>query len=62
MQMFILIIILFIALFLVNLKSSLSGKWYTIKDVLIDTTIETIIILFFVTMMLALSKIFAYYS
>lgn len=62
MQMFVLIVILFITLFLVNFKSSLSGKWYTIKDVLIDTTIETVVILIFVTMILALSKIIAYYS
>ena len=49
-------------LFLVNFKLSLSGKLYTIKDALIDTTIETIVILMFVTMILALSKIIAYYS
>ena len=49
-------------LFLVNFKSNLSGKWYTIKDALIDTTIETIVILMFITIILALSKILAYYS
>lgn len=62
MQIFILIIILFTMLFLVNFKLSLSGKLYTVKDALIDTTIETIVILFFLTIILAMSKIIAYYS
>lgn len=62
MQMVILIIVLFTVLFLLNFKLSLSGKLYTIKDALIDTTIEIVVILMFVTMILALSKIIAYYS
>lgn len=49
-------------LFLVNFKLSLSGKLYTIGDALVDTVIETIVILMFVTMILALSKIIVYYS
>lgn len=61
MQMFVLIIILFIALFLVNFKLSLSGELYTVKDALIDTTIESIVILFFLTIILAISKIISYY-
>ena len=61
MQMFILIIVLFTMLFLVNFKLSLSGKLYTIKDALIDTTIETIVILFFLTIILAMSKTISYY-
>ena len=62
MQMFLLVTILFITLFIINFKLSLSGKLYTIGDALIDTTIETIVILMFITMILALSKIIAYYS
>lgn len=61
MQIFILIIVLFTMLFLVNFKLSLSGKLYTIKDALIDTTIETIVILFFLTIILAMSKTILYY-
>lgn len=61
MQIFILIIVLFTMLFLVNFKLSLSGKLYTIKDALIDTTIETIVILFFLTIILAMSKTISYY-
>lgn len=61
MQMFILIIVLFTMLFLVNFKLSLSGKLYTIKDALIDTTIETIVILFFLIIILAMSKTISYY-
>ena len=61
MQIFILIIVLFTMLFLVNFKLSLSGKLYTIKDALIDTTIETIVILFFLIIILAMSKTILYY-
>ena len=61
MQIFILIIVLFTMLFLVNFKLSLSGKLYTVKDALIDTTIETIVILFFLTIILAMSKTISYY-
>ena len=61
MQIVILITVLFIMLLLVNFKLSLSGKLYTIKDALIDTTIETIVILFFLTIILAISKTISYY-
>lgn len=61
MQIFILIIVLFIMLFLVNFKLSLSGELYTVKDALIDTTIEAVVILFFLTIILAMSKTILYY-
>lgn len=61
MQMVILVIILFTMLFLINFKLSLSGKLYTFKDALVDTTIETAVILFFLTVILAVSKTISYY-
>ena len=61
MQIFILIIVLFTMLFLVNFKLSLSGELYTVKDALVDTTIESIVILFFLIIILAMSKTISYY-